>query len=312
MTHPEAERAAGFRHVQDALAQKPFTIGLRPFDVAEWIEVDDRLGTDLTLKARILAEKGAEAFAVLDGAQMAQAEVLELLAAHLPRRFPALYRREGRALRIAPGDRTVDLRGEPPLLTASRLVQEDLLLMQRLDDGWRLVAGSLCFPSTWVLSEKLGRPLEAIHAPVPGFSGSMTSRVARIFDHLRPEAPVERFNISIYGDARLRHAEPRQAPHERFPLGGSILGRAHLRVERQTLRKLRRSGAIVFTVRVHLDPLAALEDNVKRPALARALREHVDALSPEELAYKGLAETREPLLAALAALCRSEVETHLT
>jgi hypothetical protein len=303
MMECEAGRAGGFRHAQDALAQKPFTIGLRPFDVAEWIEVDGSLAADLAIKTRILAEEG-DAFAALEGAEVAEAEAREMLAAYLPRRYPAIYRREGGALRVLPGDRRVELAGEPPLLTASRLVQEDLLLMQRFGDGWRLVAGSLCFPSTWVLSEKLGRPLEAIHAPVPGFEGSMAARVARIFDRLRVEAPLERFNLSIYGDARLRHAEPRQASHERFPPDVSILDRAHLRVERQTLRKLPQSGAILFMVRVHLDPLAALEGDLGGPALARALREHVGALSPEGLAYKGLSDVREPLLATLSALSR--------
>ncbi len=224
---------------------------------------------------------------------------------HLLQRYPKIYRGEGDSIRIVPGNRTVELVGEAPLLTASRLVQEDLLLMQRFEDGWRLVAGSLCFPSTWILGEKLGRPIEAIHAPVPGFSGAMAARVTRIFDHLRVEAPLERFNISIYGDARLRHAESRQAPHERFPPGEPLLGRAHVRVERQTLGKLARSGAILFTVRIHIDPLAALDGHVRGPAFARALHEHICALCPGELAYKGLSEAREPLLATLAALSRS-------
>jgi hypothetical protein len=304
MTQPAAARAGGFRHTHEALAHRPFTIGLRPFDVEDWIEVDDRLAADLTLKSHILVEEDAAAFAALNGAEAAQAEVLEMLAAHLLQRYPTTYRREGNWIRAGSANLTVKLAGEPPLLTASRLVQEDLLLMQRSDDGWRLVAGSLCFPSTWILIEKLGRPLEAIHAPVPGFSGAMAMRVARIFDHLRAETPLERFNISIYGDARLRHAEPRQAPEERFPPGESILRRAHVRVERQTLRKLARSGAILFTVRLQIDPLAALAIHARRPALARALHEHFEALSPGELAYKGLTEAREPLLAALAALCR--------
>ena len=41
--------------------------------------------------------------------------------------------------------------------------------MRRGEDGWRLAAGSLCFPSSWSLDEKFGRPLQEIHAPVPGF-----------------------------------------------------------------------------------------------------------------------------------------------
>ena len=304
MIEPEAERAGGFRHALDALAHKPFTIGLKPFDPEDWIEVDGALEADLALKARILAEEGAAAFAALEGAEAAQAEVLALLAEHLPRRYPAIYRREGRALEIARGRRTVELAGEAPLLTASRLVQEDLLLMQRFDDGWRLVAGSLCFPSSWSLTEKLGRPMEAIHKPVPGFSGPMASRVARIFDHLRVEAPLERFNVSIYGDGRLRHGEAREG-QQRFPPTESLLRLAHVRIERQTLRKLALSGAILFTVRIHLDPLAALEGHFRGPALARALLDHVGALGQEELAYKGLRDSRERLLATLAALCRS-------
>jgi hypothetical protein len=133
----------------------------------------------------------------------------------------------------------------------------------------------------------------------------MASRVARIFDHLRVETPLERFNVSIYGDGRLRHGEAREERQQRFPSGESILPHAHVRIERQTLRKLARSGAILFTVRIHLDPLAALDGHFRGPTLARALLEHVDALGPQELAYKGLSEAREPLLATLAALCRS-------
>mgnify|MGYP000846223527 CR=1 FL=1 len=37
------------------------------------------------------------------------------------------------------------------------------------EGGWRLAAGSLCFPSSWSLVEKFGKPLQDIHAPVPGF-----------------------------------------------------------------------------------------------------------------------------------------------
>jgi hypothetical protein len=298
--------AIGFHRVREALARRPFAIGLAPFDVRDWIEIDDRLEAELASKQRILAEEGPEAFAALPGAEAAQAEVLAMLVAHLAARFPAIYRREGDAIRAPPGDRLVSLAGEPPLLTASRLVQEDLLLMLREPDAWRLAAGSLCFPSTWRLSEKLGRPLEAIHAPVPGYPGQMASRVARIFDRLDAEAPLQRYNLSIYGDARLRHAETRQAPGERFPREHPILDRAHVRVERQTLRKLPISGAILFTVRVRIDPLAALARRADGPALARALHEHFAALTPAELDYKGLTEARERLLGVLGALSRGE------
>nr|WP_210254945.1 DUF3445 domain-containing protein [Methylocapsa sp. S129] len=290
-----------FLHTPYASGKSPFSIGLAPIDLAQWIEQDERLPAQLALKEAILAQERAAAFDALAGSEAGQGEVLELLAAHLPARYPQTYRREGNALRILPGDRLIALDGEPALLTASRLVQEDLLLMRRHEEGWRLVAGSLCFPSTWVLAEKLGRGMDAIHAPAPGYAGKMAGMVARIFDNLKVEQPVERFNWSIYGDGRLRYNKSKQDPLERFPSGQSV-SHAHIRVERQTLRRLPRSGDILFTVRVHVDPAAAFCDHAHGRELARALHDQLAALTPVQLAYKGLVEARERLLDALAAM----------
>ena len=294
-----------FLHTPYASGKPPFAIGLAPLDPARWIEQDAHLADQLALKEAILAQEGAAAFGALAGAEAGQAEVLELLAAHLPARFPRTYRREGSALRVLPGDRLVAFGGEAALLTASRLVQEDLLLMRRHEAGWRLVAGSLCFPSTWALGDKLGRDMDAIHGPVPGYAGKMAGMIARIFDNLKAEQPVERWNWSIYGDARLRHAQSRQDPLERFPPGQAVSERAHIRVERQTLRRLPRSGDILFTVRVHVDPVSALSRDARGRPLARALHAQLAALSPAQLAYKGLVEARERLLAALLVLAET-------
>ena len=69
------------------------------------------------------------------------------------------------------------------------LVSEDLLLMRRGASGWRLAAGSLCFPGNWSLPEKFGRAMHEIHAQVPGFgAGARNAEViARIFDKLAVE-----------------------------------------------------------------------------------------------------------------------------
>jgi dimethylamine monooxygenase subunit A len=291
-----------FAHAPYASGKPPFSIGLTPLDPADWIEADALLAGQLALKQAILAAEFASAFAALEESAAGQGDVLELLAAHLPARFPKVYRREATGMRILPADRCVALAGEPPLLIASRLVQEDLLLMRRDAEGWRLVAGSLCFPSTWLLREKMGRAMEAIHAPVPGYNGQMGERIARIFDNLQPDWPLERFNWSIYGDDRLRHAQSRQEPHERFPVGAPVAARAHIRIERQTLRRLARSGDILFTVRIHADPFSALVRHPNGRSLAAALRGQVAQLTSEQLAYKGLSESRERLLAALAQL----------
>lgn len=289
-----------FAHTPYDGSKQPFAIGMTPMDPADWIEPDAHLARDLAEKDALLTTRRATVFAEEPDSRPAQAETLALLVPHLLARFPDLYAREGEAVRV--GGRAAPLVGDAPLLLASRLVQEDLVLMARGPTGWRLSAASLCFPSTWSLAEKFGRDMAAIHADVPGFPGRMGEIVARIFDNLRPGQPVERLNWSIYGDDRLHHPESKSDPHERFPPDAPVLARATIRVERQTLTRLPGTGAILFTIRVFVDPLAALARHPRGATLAQGLRAQLLALTPDQLAYKGLVEARERLAEALAGL----------
>src|SRR5690606_16434896 len=125
-----------------------FQIGLKPLDLADWIEVDANLVAHLAEKDRLRIAHPDEVFVAEPGTEDAQAEVLALLAEHLPARYPEVYRQEGSAIEIVPAGRRValDAPGVPPLQIAASLVQEDLILMRRGEPGWRLAAGSLSFP----------------------------------------------------------------------------------------------------------------------------------------------------------------------
>lgn len=298
--------AAGLRTPYDG-SSKLFQIGIKPLDVADWIDVDDRLADYLAEKDRLLASYGDAVFAAEPGTGAAQAEVLALLAAHLPQHFPAIYRRTGSIIDIVPAARQVRLdASEPPLLTAARLVQEDLLLLRRDVSGWRLVAGSLSFPSSWSLREKLGRPLDEIHAPVPGFgSGTRNGQlIARMFDMARPETPMLRWNWSLYGDDRLFHPESADPRRRRFG-GGDRAETVFLRVERQTLRRLGTSGDMLFTVRISVDPLADLERHPEAPRIAQALVDQLMALDADQLDYKGMTLERDRVVARLGEIISS-------
>jgi hypothetical protein len=152
----------------------PFRLlaGLQTLDFQDWIEPDERFASELAEKERLLRERHAEVFSVLPEALAGSTEVLELLVEHLPTRFPALYRREGDILYNLVTQQVWNLarHGLHPLDLAGRLVQEDLCLMQHdpADNTYRLVGASLCFPTRWRLADKMGKPLTAIHDPVPG------------------------------------------------------------------------------------------------------------------------------------------------
>ena len=277
-------------------SRRLFQIAATRLDLAEWIDADARLAADLAEKERLAALYPDAVFAAEPGTEAAQAEVLALLVAHLPQRFPALYRHTANSMLVA--GRPVRLAAAPALQTAARLVQEDLLLMRRGEGGWRLAAASLSFPSSWRLGEKLGRPIHEIHAPVPGFGpGTRNDElIARMFDNMRPETGMLRWNWSVYGDDALFH--PHDSPPRRFGPGARAEN-VFLRVERQTLRRLPASGDILFTIRVTVDPLAALERHSDAAMIAGALIAQLEALDAAELAYKGLALERDRLVARL-------------
>lgn len=272
-------------------SSKLFSIGLRPLDLSRWIEADGHIGAHLAEKRRLYAEIPQEVFVEEPDTRAAQQEVLDLVEAHLGARSSAAL--------------TPPL--DAPLVAASLLVQEDLILMRRGEDGWRLAAGSLCFPSSWVLTEKFGKPLHHIHGPVPGFGpGSRPDElIARMFDGLQGQA-MERFNWSVQAGDALHHPLTDVQRNDRaasrpskFADAAEIDASAFIRVERQTLRKLPVSRDILFTIRIHLDPLAVLARHPDRARLAASFAAQLMALDAAQLDYKGLAADRDRLAAYL-------------
>lgn len=297
-----------FAHTPYDGSSKPFSIGLAPLDLARWIEPDGRLAAQLAEKDRLFATVPDRVFRAEPGTEAAQQEVLDLLAAHLPERHPALWRRHGAAIEVVPAGVRISTGPDdaaPALLRAARLVQEDLLLMRRGPTGWRLVAGALCFPSSWSLAEKFGQDLDGIHAPVPGYQERLAMRMARIFDNLKVEVPVWRVNWSIYPDDALHHPESKARPRAWFGSAEDMAGATFVRVERQTLRRLAVSDDILFTVRIHVDPVAQFRDHPEGARLAAGLRQQLLGLDLGELKYKALDGHRDRLAAALEGLAEA-------
>lgn len=286
-------------------SSKLFAIGLKPLDLATWIEVDGNLGAHLAEKRRLYGEIPGKVFVERPDTREAQREALALVEAHLLERHAGTHRATAHGMEVigAAGMSAPDA----PLAAASLLVQEDLILMRKEAEGWRLVAGALCFPSSWSLSEKFGRTMDEIHIPVPAFGPGtrMAALIGRIFDNLAVDQPVERFNWSIQSGDALYHPlsnderDVRTATRpSKFP-DSDVDAHAFLRVERQTLRKLPLSGDIIFTIRIHLDPLRVLSRHPDRNTLAATFAAQLTALDEAQLDYKGLTADRDRLVAIL-------------
>lgn len=298
---------AAFPHIKpDFLPENaaPFAIGLRPLDLSDWLDVDTALPAYLDEKERLFEIKPDEVFAAEPDTEEAQREVLELILAHLEAGHSQTHQRTGSRVIVRGIDRSIDIDGgdQPALWTAARLIQDDLVLMRKSEAGWRLVAGSVCFPSSWNLREKFSKPLHAVHAPVPGFQeGSRNALlIERIFDHLQVEQPVERFNWSIYEDSELHHPVVAGRHGERGLANG--IGGSYLRLERQTLRKLAISGDILFTIRIYIEALPSIAARKDCGLLVDHLMAGLQAMSGDELRYKNLTDHRDRLLNELGAM----------
>lgn len=285
---------------QDGLP-KLFRIGVKPLGHDKWFDPDTALASYLDEKQRLGRERFGQVFLAEPGTEAAQREVLELVARYLPERFPDIYRRVDDAIEIVPVGRRLALDVDfPPLWVAAQLVQEDLVLMRKGADGWRISAAALCFPSSWKLSEKFGRALHEVHAPVPDFgAGTRNAQmIERMFDNMRVETPVMRWNWSLYGDDQLFHPEDADPDILRFG-AGALAVNVFLRAERQVLHRLPESGDILFTIRIYIDPLAELEQQPEAGKIAQALIDQLNELDAAQLAYKGLTLEKQRLLARL-------------
>ncbi len=270
----------------------PFQLkmGLRRLDLDEWITVDAEMPPELAERRRLLEERHADVFAALPDAKAGSQETLDLLVEHLALTHPAIYRLERRHIHNRATNESFDLDAGDlhPLEVAGRLVQEDLCLMQQPAPGgdYILSAACLCFPTRWVLAEKVGRALDVIHDVVPGYEASLSRSVNGLFERLLPERSVERFNWSVLDDPTLHQPTGRgrtdDASHVTAENAGDQLW---LRVERQTIRRLPTTRDVLFTIRVYVRPLAELE---RTPSDALRLAAALEGMGSSMRDYKGL------------------------
>lgn len=283
-------------------SSQPFRIGAKRLDLEQWIDPDAHLEAHLAQKRSLFTDQHDVVFVAEDDTLEAQQEALNMLVDYLPDRFPALYSLHGDEMLIGKNGLSVKLNmpGRAPLETAALLVQEDLVIMRNSEKGWRLVAAALCFPSSWRLREKFGLPINEIHAHVPDFEeGTRNAQIiGRMFNNTRTDTPMIRWNWSIYPDDELFHPHPSARGFRTFADGDNAES-IFLRVERQTLRRMEKSGDILFTVRVLVDPLSALEAQPDAATLAASLANQLMALTPEQLDYKGLTGPRDQLVERL-------------
>ncbi|MEN9874575.1 MAG: hypothetical protein RL186_1472, partial [Pseudomonadota bacterium] len=184
------------------------------------------------------------------------------------------------------------------LIRAARQVSDDLVILQRSDNAWQVVACCLCNPTFFSAPFALGKNLADLHAPVPDQGYGLASRIDRVFTHVQTGQVLERHNWTVqWSNARFT---PDGAPLRHLAQSATVTGKGeHLfvRVERQTITRLPLCGAIVFTIRISL---TSLRDIVADDG-ARAAFTHAWQDAPEHVRLYKRWAVLEPHVAALLA-----------
>ncbi|VUC20403.1 unnamed protein product [Clonostachys rosea] len=269
-------------------------IGLKKTTLQDWIEIDDTYMQRYQQKSKLFETKREDVFRATADAWEPAVESLHLLRDLLIRRYPHMFRlRDGKNTieNLVTGD-SFDLspsalraQGRHPLEIMGLLATEDFFVLTTDAEGQTsLRGGAVCFPAGWKIEERVGLSLWQIHAgKVPQYEEKLAKSMDRFFVKLKAGEPIARFNYAIDDSEALfrRHGHHNLTPEQ---LGKAIaLTDLHLRVERQVLQRLPKTGALLFTIRTYVTPLTQV---TKDKEITRALRTTIDSYDETMSSYK--------------------------
>jgi hypothetical protein len=197
LTDPKLYRP--FRHGPNFV-----TMGIRKMDWNEWIEMDSNFVRYHDAKVYELEKDLPARVQYVDNepTRLACFEVLDELTQYVTHRYPDVFQlRNGYIHNTVTGEELQYPAANPTqaMVTAAKLVQDDLVIMVENDDGqYHIDAGAVCLPGFWRLSEKFRMSLDELHieAGVPHYQEKLQKGMNRFFKNMTAEKPVIRNNVS--------------------------------------------------------------------------------------------------------------------
>ncbi len=181
---------------------------------------------------------------------------------------------------------------DAPSLTSAlgAVLEPDFILLSREAIPPRMIAASVCFPSSWAPEEKLGTTLDRIHDVVPELNASLGNAIGGFLGRLKPGTAWIRANWGLSASPERNQHPARLLPRLLPPLDPAG---TWVRIEHQALLALPRSGAILFGLRIERRPLSRIAGD---PSIASSLARTIRSMPESMAAYKGIAGIRSAVV----------------
>jgi hypothetical protein len=266
---------------------KPFRLnmGLRSLEASDWLEGGDDLSAQIPERIELSKSALDVVYQVLPGYETTTSELVERISDNLKQFHSQEYLVAATTVTHLATSRTVNLDKSDSLLHLASIIGEDLVVLARENNEWRIVAGAVLFPSRWKLSEKLGKGMDAVHSPVPGYATALAPYMTATFDKVGVDRPVWRKNWSLHSTADLHQPTSIHAPAKPADYWW--------RTERQTLTRSRSGDFLYFTIRNRAEPLAWIKSD---PHSSTLFAETLASFSPETIEYKGLMKDHQAII----------------
>lgn len=161
------------------------------------------------------------------------------------------------------------------LFKLSQNIEEDFIILlkdplrESEKDGseYFFKGGVFAFAAGFAPSDRFNMPLSFVHHPIPGYESKLKLSMNRFFDRVSPGQYVTRMNFSVQTHDRF-YVDDQNKSHNLKEGEETVVfkkedldfdNQVHYRSERQTLTKLPKTGAVVFTIRTFLIPMSKLK-----------------------------------------------------
>jgi len=271
-------------------------LGLDAIDLSEWIQYEDDFASRIRQKKELIKTHANKVLDALPSSVAIQNEFLQLVLGHLKQHHGDSFHVSQDKVESKKENIVYCLKDyqQCPLELISYLIADDFCLLEEEGEDYVLAAASVCAPTWWSLSEKIGKSLTHIHAPIKNLENTIGRMIRHFLHNLKVDDCYQRSNWFLYANSELCVFPDSVDVYSNMSRinAKNIEKKLYLRSERQTFRRLKNTNGIAFGIKVYVEPIGVAK---KHPEIARDLVLALDTMSIEQKQALGINHVEKSL-----------------